>query len=149
MLDETLHTVSDDQIKDGLAELRENGQLGAMSPEEIFEHIRRKSIVPRKKKLELRAAEVSEDVRLVTLIQGRALTAMNEGDSLKGSLAQVLAGANVDEQEVDMLAEEMMSLVNQRIREVMTDTNLPGRNDVVLGFLRGILQDSKIAALLR
>jgi hypothetical protein len=149
VLDGTLHSVTDEQIKEGLAELRESGQLAAKSPEEIFEHIRQKNILPRSKKFELRAAEVSKAVRLVSLIQGRTLAAMHEDAGLKQSVTRILAAAEIADDRIDELANGLIAAVNQRMTEVMTDTDLPGRNELVLGFIRGILQDSKVAAILR
>ena len=149
VLDDTLHSVTDDQIKEGLAELKESGELAAKSPEGIFDHIRQKSILPRGKKFELRAAEVSKAVRLVSLIQGRATTAIHDGNALRQSMTQILASANVAAEAIDGLADELIVAVNRRLAEVMTDSDLPGRNEIAVGFIRGILQDSKIAAILR
>ena len=74
---------------------------------------------------------------------------MHEGDSLKQSVTRILAAADIADDRIDELANGLIAAVNQRMTEVMTDTDLPGRNEVVLGFIRGILQDSKVAAILR
>jgi hypothetical protein len=36
---------------------------------------------------------------------------------------------------IEGLADELIGAVNQRMSEVMTDANLPGRDDVVLSFI--------------
>lgn len=149
VLDATLHSVSDEQIKEGLAELRQKNELANKTPDEIFEHIRSQNILPRSKKFENRATEVSKSVRLINPIQGRVATAMHEGDALKQTIRQILIGADVPDSTVDGLADQLISAVNQRMSDVMTDADLPGRNDVVLNFIRGLLQDPQIAALLR
>jgi hypothetical protein len=149
VLEATLHSLGDDQIKEGVAQLKREGQLENMTPEEIFEHIRRRSILSRSKKLENRAAEVSKSLRLVNLIQGRASTAIHHGDALKQSLRQILMDAKTSEEAVDALADQLIGAVNRRISEVMTDADLPGRDDIALKFIRGLLQDPQIAAILK
>jgi hypothetical protein len=149
VLEATLHSVGDDQIKEGVAELKREGGLENKTPEEIFEHIRNKNILSRSKKFENRAAEVSKSVRLVSLIQGRASTAMHDGDALKLSLRRMLIDAETPEKTVDALTDQLINAVNQRISEVMTDADLPGRDDIALKFIRGLLQDPQIAAILR
>jgi len=149
VLEATLHSVRDEQIKEGLAELKHDGQLENKTPDEIFNHIRKKNILSRSKKFENRAAEVSKSVRLVNLIQGRVLTAMQDGDALKQSLRQILINAETSEESVDALTDQLVGAVNQRISEVMTDADLPGRNDIAVKFIRGLLQDPQIAAILK
>ncbi len=149
VLDDTLHSVTDEQIKEGLAELKEGGQLAGKSPQQIFEHIRHTAILPRSKKFEQRAADVSTTVRLVSLIQARAKEAIHEGDALKASVSQILRSANVAEDVIAGLAAELIEAVNARVSQVMTDERLPNRNEIALSFIRGILQDPKIAAILR
>lgn len=149
VLDGTLHSVTDEQIKEGMAELRKSGQFDAMSPEEIFGYIREKAILPKRKKFELLAVEVSENVRLVNLIQGRARTAMHEDDALKQSVRQILVTGNIAEEAVDELADKVIAAVNQRLAEVMTDGDLPDRDEIVSRFIRAIVQDPKIGAILQ
>jgi hypothetical protein len=149
VLDGTLHSVKDEQIKEGLAELRQTRELAAKSPQEIFEHIRQKNILPRSKKFEQRAAEVGKAVRLVSLIQSRATEAMHQGGALKESVADILAAANVGKDAIDGLAEDVIAAVNERVAAVMTDDRLPDRDEIVQKFIRGVLQDPQIAGILQ
>ena len=106
--------MTDEQIKEGLAELRESGHLATKSPEEIFEHIRQKNLLPRSKRFELRAAEVSKKVRLVSLVQARTLAAIGENDSLKQSVTEILAASDIADDRIDLLADRLINAVTQR-----------------------------------
>lgn len=149
IIDDTLHSVQDAQIKEGLAELKAEGKLEGMTPEEIFKHIREKNILPRSKNFERRALAVSEGVRLVNPIQRRVLNALHHNDSLKKAVLQLLVEANVDEDVRQKLADDLTQTVNIRVQQVMTDAGLPDRNEIIASFIRGILQDTQIAAILR
>ena len=149
VLDGTLFSVTDEQIKEGLAELKRQKLLEAMSPEEIFDHIRQKTILSRGKKFESRALEVSKTVRLVNPIHGRASNALRDAGALKESIINVLNAAEVAEDDVEMVADQLLLTMNQQIGEVLSDTNLPGRDEVVTTFIRGLLQDPQIAAILK
>lgn len=149
IINDTLHPVQDAQIKEGLAELKAEGKLESMRPTEIFEHIRQKNILARSKKFERRALEVSESVKLVNPIQGRAMDALHQGDALKEAVLQLLVGSDVDENVRLQLADQLIQTFNDRVQQVLTDKNLPGREDIVASFIRGILQDAQIAAILR
>lgn len=149
VLDATFVSVTDEQMKEGLAELKQKGDWAKKSPAEIFEHIRGKTVLPRSRKFENRAIEVSESLRFINVIRGRASNAMHEGGALERSIERIVAAANVPEDVVEPLVSQLVGAVNQRLNEVMTDANLPGRDEVVRSFVRGLLQDPQIASILR
>lgn len=148
ILDATLVSVTDEQIKEFGAELKQDSNLTNKSAIDLVDYIRRKKILPRSRKFAIRAAEVSRSLRLVNPIQGRTALALQEGDSLKQSIKQLLFTADVPVGDVDDLADKLIGTVSRRLGEVMTDANLPGRDEIALGFIRGLLQDPQIAALL-
>lgn len=149
ILGDTLYSVTDEQIKEGLAELKEANQIDGKSPTDIFEHIRDKNILPRSKKFEQRAMEVSKAIRLVNLIQAHTKRAMHDGDVLRNAITQILAAASISNEMIGSLADTLIATVDTHLCEIMTDDHLPDRDEVVLSFIRGILQDPKIATILR
>ena len=149
ILDETLVSVQDSQIKEGLAELKSSGQLDELSSAQIFEHIQNKNILARSKKFEQRAVAVGQTLNLVNLIQARTKKELNEGNTLKELILQLLVDEAIDEQGRENLAEQLLVIFDKRLCQILTDAALPGKADVVASFVRGILTDPQIAALLR
>jgi hypothetical protein len=149
LLKDTFVVIADEQIKEGLANLKEQGGP-QKEPQEILEHIRRTTVQPKSKKFMARAEEIIKEnrqLRPINLIRGRASTEIRAGGVLKQAVAQALADAGV--QEVDALAETLVRLFDDRMSQVLDDEKMPKRDEILLGFIRAILQDAKISKLLQ
>jgi hypothetical protein len=149
MLKDTFVIIGDEQIKEGLANLKEQGDQHR-EPQKILEHIHRTPVQPKSKKFVTRAEQIikeNQQLRPINLIRGRASTEIRAGGVLKQAVAALLAQAGV--QETDDLAEKLVRLFDDRMSQILDDEKMPKRDEILLGFIRAILQDAKIAKLLQ
>jgi len=149
VFDETMHHLPDEQIKEGLFELRESGELNSKTSNEIFQHIKTKNILSKSKRFENYALEVSKTLKLVNLVRGRALNAIREQDLLRQGIQEILRDTELTEENQQELVEQLAAVLDESMGAVMSDDSLPGREEVTQSFIKGLLQNPRIAALLR
>ncbi len=150
LLNKTLVPIAEDQIKEGIAALRERKELEGKTPQEILDFIQRTTVLSRKEKFEARAADVIRDtkrVKIIKSIRGRASYAIREGGVLKKGIVELLQASGVEQ--ANDLADKLIRLFDDRMTSVMSDETMPGREELLTGLLRSILQDTKVAATLR
>jgi hypothetical protein len=150
LLAKTFVIVPDEQIKDGIADLKDRKELAGKQPEEILAFIQATKAKPRSTKLQERAMEVitgNKQLRPINQIRGRASTAIRGDDTLKEEVMKLLGEAGTTEP-AD-LAEKLIRLFDDRMSAVLADDQLPGRDELLQGFVRGILTDAKIARILQ
>ena len=96
------------------------------------------------------AAEVirtNRNLRLIGQIHGRAHRAIYDDRSFRLALDEAVTIAGVAAP-AD-LVQTLIGLIDLQLGKVLSDEGLPGRDDILDQFIRGILQDAQIASILK
>jgi hypothetical protein len=139
--------VAKDKIAEGVKELKAEKPLDQYAPQEIFDYVKNKKIVPKPKRFADRALEVVKDVKFTDMISSRVATALANDQLLANDLQQILANSECSS------VEDTRVLVMKRFADalgaVLRDSSLPDRDKIVNRIVSTIQADAVIQAVLK
>jgi len=149
LLDKTFVTYDDNQIKEGLADLKAAGTLQDKSAAEIRDYIYNKKIIPRKQKFQQQALKVLDTIKPIDLIRGRIETPLQTDGELRDAIDGALNEAGVDDTKRDAIRDKLTTAFLVRLRQLLSDGAMPGKSDVLKKILAKLLSDSLITAIMK
>jgi hypothetical protein len=149
ILRRTLRVVPEDQMREGLADLkRQEGGLAGKSAEEIYNYITKTKILSRAKKFEQRAVPaLRETVKPMSQIKGRVQTALKQDAELRAQIAALLTENGVAD--APGVTDQVMRLVLQQFGVLLTDEGLPDGERAMQKIIAGLMQDPQIAKIMQ
>lgn len=151
LLKKTLRTIDDQQIAEGVAELKQAGQWGCMSPIEIRNYITKFKITPKRDQFKERAVDwfCAEDNKLVEQLRARLQGPLRQDPELAKAIDILLESAGVPEDRRADLCGELIYEFLERLRVFVTDGNAPAeKRAVVEKQFAQLMQDATIRNIL-
>jgi len=145
-IDRTFLTIDDRKISNGLRKLRERGDLEARSPKEILNFVRSIRVVPKSKQFADRAVQTLCESDLADLIRDRVIGALLNDAELCRGLEELCAKAR-PQTELDLRV-EILDLVRDRCKAILTRKNIPGYEKLCRQVVARIQQDARISRIL-
>jgi hypothetical protein len=150
LLDDTFVIIEENKIKEGVAALKKQKAFSGMSHEQVLSAIRETVVLGRSRKFQDRAGEViaeNRSLKTAALLCGKGIFAMRQEGQLKKEVVALLAEKG--EATPEDLAARLIQLVEDRLRATMNDETLPGRNEALQALIKGLLQDTVVAQILK
>ncbi|VTR98999.1 hypothetical protein [Tuwongella immobilis] len=149
-LDRNFVAIDDKQIDEGIAEIKGQGPLTDKSPEDIKQYIIKTKVLPRKDKFKARAVYLLQDqLKPVEKIRKKVVGPIRSDEDIKEAISVILASNGVPEDKLLTCCEEILKKVSEKLGSLLSDEKMPGRKEVILAILNGLLQDSQITNILK
>jgi hypothetical protein len=148
LLRTTFLMFDDEKIREATEELKQTeGGLDAKTPSEIADFVKRKKLIPRKRRLLERATQVLLSSKIVEQFRERINTAIKQDAQLIDEIKSKLAADR--DSAPDMLAAELVAMVRTSLRRSVTDANLPGREKLIKQLVGDIMEDAVVDKIVR
>lgn len=151
LLKRTLRTIDDQQIAEGISDLKQTGRWEGMRPIEIRDYITKFKITPKRDQIKQRAVDwfCGEDNKLVEQLRGRIQGPLRQDPELATAIGALLEGAGVPEDKRDALRDELIHKFMERLRVFFTDGKLPAEKRAVMDKqITQLIQDATIRKIL-
>jgi hypothetical protein len=150
-LKRSLRTIDDQQIAEGVSELKQTGQWAGMSPIAIRDYITEFRITPKRDQLKQRAVDwfCGEDNKLVEQLRGRMQGPLRQDPELAAAVGELLDGAGVPEDKRNALCVELVHKFMERLRVFLADGKAPAEKRAVMEKqFTQLMQDATIRKIL-
>lgn len=138
---------NDDQIRETLAELQDDGLIEKLTPGEIADRVKRKKIDPPLKQFKDQAAKTLAGMKLVDPVKGKAASILQQDEALRNGIAALFESGGVED--ADAKAGEVMKLVLGRMREAFTEETFPDREKHINALVAELMADTVLKSFIK
>ncbi len=147
LIGKSFYNFAEEQIKAALDDLTADGSITTKTPQEIADYVKRKKLVPKLKQFKDRAAGTLKGMKIVELVKKRAADMLWKDEALPKSLTELFATEGLIEP--DTKAKEALKPVLGRLRDQLTDENLPDRDKYISDLISELTADNVLKSLIK
>jgi hypothetical protein len=146
IMKDTLRTVDDRKIKQGLDELRETGKLEGAAPNDVFSCIKRQKVLSGDSQFRQRATDVLAAFNPYAIVAGRLKYLIRTDSALRGLLSEMVGGG---EDTTDERIDRAVSVIADRVGQLIADPIRLTETKVAGAILGALFADAKLMAILK
>jgi hypothetical protein len=150
IIDNSFVAFEDKQIDEGVAELRRDGKLKGMRPDDIKNYIDTVKVKSRKDKFHERALIVlTQEQKPIDGMRGRFTGPLKLDEGLKVEIAEILAGAGVREEERPDITVTITHKFLDKVKEYFSDATMIDKKEMFDKMLIRLLQDPTLVSIMQ
>jgi hypothetical protein len=147
LIGKSFYNCAEEQIKAALDDLTADGSITTKTPQDIADYVKRKRLVPKHKQFKDRAAMTLKGMKIVEPVKKKAADLLWKDEALRKGIAELFAAEGPIEP--DAKAKEVMKLILGRLRDLLTDENLPDRDKYISDLVSELMADNVLKSLIK